>query len=214
MRAIRPRSAAVSPRVVCLLTRVSAAGERSLDTGPMTTDTGELPPLVAEDHRCDSCDMSYPGLSVEAAGRILDGIPERVRAVVDGVPDERLRRRPAADTWSIAEYACHLRDVYMSFTIRLHRVRTEDGPLLEPMFNDLRARRFRYNEADVAAVLDELEAYLAGFRDEIARVPDDAWDRLGSRLPGEVRTARWLVRQATHEGVHHVADIAALAGRA
>lgn len=179
----------------------------------MPIDTGQLPPLAAEDHRCGTCDMSYPDLSVEAAGRVLAGIPERVRAAVAGVPDEQLRHRPDADTWSIAEYTCHLRDVYMSFTIRLHRVRTEDGPALEPMFNDLRARRFRYDEADVAAALDELEAYLAGFTDEIARVPDSAWDRVGSRLPGEVRTARWLVRQATHEGVHHVADIAAIAGR-
>ncbi|HEX6444092.1 MAG TPA: DinB family protein [Streptosporangiales bacterium] len=180
----------------------------------MTTDTGELPPLAAEDHRCDSCDLTYPGLSVEAAGRILAGVPGRVRAVLDGVPDERLRHRPDAQTWSIAEYVCHLRDVYMSFTIRLHRVRTEDRPALEPMFNDLRARRFRYNDAEIAAVLDELEAYLAGFRDEIARTPGDGWDRLGSRLPGEVRTARWLVRQATHEGVHHIGDVAAIAGRA
>lgn len=180
----------------------------------MATDTGQLPPLAAEDHRCETCDMSYPGLSVEDAGRVLAGVPGRVRAVLHGVPDDRLRRRPDADTWSIAEYACHLRDVYMSFTIRLYRVRTEDGPSLEPMFNELRPRRFRYNDADVAAVLDELEAYLAGFRDEIARVPADAWDRVGSRLPGEVRTARWLVRQATHEGVHHIADMAAIAGRA
>jgi hypothetical protein len=26
-------------------------------------------------------------------------------------------------------------------------------------------------------------------------------------LPGEERTARWLVRQAMHEGVHHLGDI-------
>jgi hypothetical protein len=26
-------------------------------------------------------------------------------------------------------------------------------------------------------------------------------------LPGEQRSARWLVRQAMHEGVHHLADI-------
>lgn len=180
----------------------------------MAINTGKLPPLAGEDHRCDECDMSFPDLTVIDADRVLAGIPERARAAVRGVPDERLRTRPDADTWSIAEYACHLRDVYMSFTIRLHRVRTEDAPVLEPMFNDLRARRFRYNDADVDAVLDELEAYVAGFRDEIARVSDEEWDRVGSRLPGELRTARWLVRQATHEGIHHIGDMAAIAGAA
>lgn len=173
-----------------------------------------LPPLVGEDHRCDECDMSYLDLSIADADRVLAGIPERARAALQDVPEQRLRGRPDPDTWSIAEYACHLRDVYMTFTIRLHRVRVEDAPVLEPMFNDLRPRRFRYDEADVAAVLDELTAYVAGFRDEVARVADDEWDRVGSRLPGEVRTARWLVRQATHEGVHHIDDITAIAGRA
>jgi hypothetical protein len=33
------------------------------------------------------------------------------------------------------------------------------------------------------------------------------WRRIGTRLPGEQRTARWRVRQAVHEGVHHLGDI-------
>lgn len=35
----------------------------------------------------------------------------------------------------------------------------------------------------------------------------EQWDRLVTRLPGEHRTARWLVRQAMHEGQHHLDDI-------
>jgi hypothetical protein len=67
--------------------------------------------------------------------------------------------------------------------------------------------RFRYNDCDLAATLDELAAAAAGFCDEVARTGERDWDRVGTRLPGELRTARWLVRQATHEGVHHLGDI-------
>jgi hypothetical protein len=38
------------------------------------------------------------------------------------------------------------------------------------------------------------------------------WDRIATRLPGEDRTARWLVRQAMHEGVHHLGDIRRIGG--
>lgn len=100
-----------------------------------------------------------------------------------------------------------MRDVYASYTIRLHRTRTEDRPALEPMLNDLRARRFRYNERDVVPILDELDATAAGFCEEIARTGPQDWDRVATRLPGEQRSARWLVRQAMHEGLHHLADI-------
>ncbi len=81
------------------------------------------------------------------------------------------------------------------------------------MFNDLRARRFRYLDYDVYAVLDELAATAAGFCEEAARIQSDQWERVGSRLPSEERTARWLVRQAMHEGQHHLDDIRRTAQR-
>jgi len=38
-------------------------------------------------------------------------------------------------------------------------------------------------------------------------VRPDQWELVVTRLPGEQRTARWLVRQAMHEGQHHLNDI-------
>ncbi|WP_197498878.1 DinB family protein, partial [Mycobacterium sp. E3298] len=63
------------------------------------------------------------------------------------------------------------------------------------------------NDCDIDATLAELAAAVAGFLDEVARAKGQDWDRTGTRLPGERRTARWLVRQAMHEGVHHLGDI-------
>jgi hypothetical protein len=85
--------------------------------------------------------------------------------------------------------------------------------MLEPMLNDLRVVRFRYNDRDVSATLAELADNTAGFIDEAARFSDEEWDRTAIRLPGEERTARWMVRQAMHEGTHHVRDIGAVARR-
>ncbi|ORV81763.1 hypothetical protein AWC11_24730 [Mycobacterium interjectum] len=164
-----------------------------------------LPPLAAEDHVCDPCSVAYERTRIDDAVAVIAGLPGAVRGAIGAVAPEARRVRPAPDVWSVAEYLCHLRDVYVSFTIRLHRVRTEFEPAFEPMFNDLRARRFRYNDCDIEATLHELAAGSAGFRDEVGRTDD--WDRAGTRLPGERRTARWLVRQAMHEGVHHLADI-------
>jgi hypothetical protein len=170
-----------------------------------------LPPLAGEDHVCNVCGMSYAGTELEAAVLALRAVPADVRAAALAVPDALRRVRPEPATWSVVEYACHVRDVFASFTIRLHRISTEDVPALEPMFADLRAERFRYNDADLGSVLAELDAHVAGFLDEIAVTT--GWDRTATRRPGELRTARWLVRHGLHEGRHHVRDIAAV-GRA
>jgi uncharacterized damage-inducible protein DinB len=167
----------------------------------------DLPPLAMEDHVCQNCGLSYQEISIETARQVIQSIPTKVREAVFAIPSEIWRERLRPGGWSVAEYLCHVRDVYSTYTIRLHRARTEDRPALEPMFNDLRARRFRYNESDVHAVLDELTATAAGFCEEIDRTGSEHWNRAVTRLPTETRTARWLVRQAMHEGRHHLDDI-------
>ncbi|MHA6628395.1 DinB family protein [Pseudonocardia sichuanensis] len=174
-------------------------------------DPTRVPPLAGEHHVCGECPMSYADTSVESATAALRGVPDEVRAAVSAVAPALRRTRPDATTWSVVEYACHVRDVFSTSTIRLYRTRTEDAPVHEPMLNDLRTVRFRHNEADLDAVLADLDAHLAGFLDEIAATTD--WERVGRRRPDEVRTARWLVRHALHEARHHVHDIGAV-GRA
>jgi uncharacterized damage-inducible protein DinB len=167
----------------------------------------ELPPLAAEDHVCASCGLAYASLDVAAAVAGIRSVPDAVASRVTALPDRALRRRPGAGVWSVLEYAAHVRDVYATFLVRLHRARTEDHPTLDPMFGDLRAQRLRYNDLAVDAVLQELALAVAGFCDEVADTPGDEWGRRVRRLPGEDRSALWLVRHAMHEGVHHVRDI-------
>jgi uncharacterized damage-inducible protein DinB len=177
-----------------------------------TGSTGPaVPPLPAEDHRCGECGFDYASVGPEEAVAGIREVPAAARAAVEAVPEPALRRRPQEDIWSVTEYACHLRDVYVTSTIRLHRARTEERPVLEPMLNDLRARRFRYNARDVRPVLDELADAVAGCCDEADRFAAAEWDRVVTRLPGEERTARWLLRHALHEGVHHLGDLRAVA---
>jgi hypothetical protein len=172
-----------------------------------------LPPLAEEDHVCRECAIDYPQVSPEQAVAAIAAQPGQVGSAVLGIPDQQLRQRPNPETWSILEYVCHLRDVYAATAIRLYRTRTEDRPALEPVFNDLRATGFHYNSRNLPAVLDEMADNVDGIRAEVDRVPDGGWDRQATRRPDEVRTARWLLRQAMHEGSHHLGDIAAVARR-
>jgi hypothetical protein len=161
--------------------------------------------LVAEDFACDSCGFAFPDCDVTTVAARLPTLAADVRVLIEAAGRDRLGAKPDDGSWSAIEYLCHLRDVYEVSAIRLYRVRTEDRPQLEPMYNDLRAIRFRYAGRDAPAVLDELDAAVAGCCDEIARVTD--WDRTMTRLAGEHRTARWLARAAVHEGVHHLRDL-------
>ncbi|MGW4527702.1 zinc-binding dehydrogenase [Amycolatopsis sp. NPDC004378] len=168
-----------------------------------------VPPLVGEDHTCGACGVSCPTLTVEAARAIIGSVPRTVQPLLEHTSPQDLLYRSRPERWSAKEYVFHIRDVCVVYTIRLHRARTEDLPVLEPMLNDLRARRFHYNDRTLDGVFDELAACVAGLCEEIERCTRPGWERTVTRLAGEHRTARWLVRQAAHEAMHHLEDIRA-----
>ncbi|HEY2195862.1 MAG TPA: DinB family protein [Actinomycetospora sp.] len=153
--------------------------------------------------------MDFAATTVDDVRAVVVDVPRQARDLLDAHDDGAWRVVGADGSWSAAEYLCHLRDVYAVFTIRLHRARTEDDPPLEPMFNDLRARRFDYAHADLGPAVDQLAAHVGGFLAELDRVDEDGWGRVVHRYPGERRSALWLARQAAHEGRHHLRDIAA-----
>ena len=157
-----------------------------------------LPPLAGEDHVCAECDIAFADVPVERALVVVAGIPAAAAAAVAEVPDAARGLRPAPGVWSVAAYACHLRDVYATYTIRLFRTRTERRPQLEPMLADLRAVRFGYDRCDVAAVLAQLAAHVEGFgqRRQTWVRRSGTGSRCGARTSGG-RRAGWCGRRCT-----------------
>lgn len=115
-----------------------------------------MPPLAAEHHVCEPCGISYSEMTVEAALSSIDALPGQLRATLSEVPNDVLYLRPEPGIWSVVEYLCHIRDVLAATTIRRHRTRTEDHPVVDPMLNDLRADRFACNKRTLPPLLDEV----------------------------------------------------------
>src|SRR5689334_12661763 len=167
----------------------------------------ELPPLAGADHVCAACGLAYPSMAPALAAGMIRTAPAAYRAALAGVPDAVARRRPDPATWSMVEYLCHVRDVFVVFAERIELARAEDRPAFAPLGNDERAVRLRYGEADVAATLDELAAGATRLAALIGSLRDADWGRTATRRPGEERDVLWMARQAAHEGRHHLADI-------
>ena len=58
--------------------------------------------------------------------------PEIVVPLIRAVPEDILKRRPAARRWSAHEHACHLAHVHSLFFSRLERLLQEPHPVIEP----------------------------------------------------------------------------------
>ena len=174
----------------------------------------QFQPVVTPKERCDECGFVYADVSPTDAAEKLRSFSRRYRAPLtrflpgeDG--DVILRQRPSADVWSALEYAAHVRDAIRFNGYLARRTLTEDTPTLPAPNPDQAAVDNNYNDEDTAAVADGL----AERADKLAAMVEGnedptAWDRVAiwEGRDGDF-SALYFVRNAVHEGHHHLLDI-------
>jgi len=153
---------------------------------------------------CPECGFDAPGLARE---RVPDAIRDNATLweVVLGTDDAAVR--PAPHLWSPLEYACHVRDVNRIFDERARLMLAEDGPAFAAWDQDAAAVEQDYGSQDAAKVAEEVVAAAEAVAATYESVPDDAWERTGTRSNGDEFTVDTLARYHLHDLVHHAHDV-------
>ena len=120
--------------------------------------------------------------------------------------DPRATLRPDDSTWSATEYACHVRDVYRLYLLRLELMLYEDGPSFANWDQDETAIKQAYDQAQPHDVAGELHAAAGMLSARYATVGGAQWQRTGSRSDGVEFTIDSFTRYFIHDPVHHVWD--------
>jgi hypothetical protein len=88
----------------------------------------------------------------------------------------------------------------------IRRMNREREPTVDSFDQDQRAIDERYNEQDVARVLDGLTTAADGLVVVLRDVDANDWGRLGHFSWGD-RDMLTMARNAVHEGSHHLRDV-------
>lgn len=152
---------------------------------------------------CDECGFRPETVPPGDALVALRTFPRRFRgvlSVVDEEDDDVLTTPPAPGEWSALDHAGHVRDVVHAIDMRLRQVLREDQPTLGPTPvtppSGARDQGAEMVLAGLAQNVDEIVRTVEG-------VEGDDWVRAGIRDGKEVRVID-LVREAVHEGAHHL----------
>jgi hypothetical protein len=149
----------------------------------------------------------------DASGVENGDIPRLIRANAAAWPVELARSavatRPNASTWSVLEYAAHVRDVFRLYQLRLDLMLETDDPLYPNWDQDATAIEERYNEQDPVVVARELVAAAETLAASFDALPAESWSRPGRRSDGAVFTVSSFARYLAHDPVHHLWDVTA-----
>ncbi len=99
------------------------------------------------------------GQDLQAAIESLAEMPIWLEALLSGIGETQLRFKPTADTFSMIENICHLRDIEVEgYTRRLRRTLSEEMPVLPDIDGTRLGVERRYNEQPLAPALAEFTA--------------------------------------------------------
>jgi len=110
---------------------------------------------------------------------LLATAPDTLAALIDGVPEPLLGRRPSPDKWSIREIVAHLADDELVGAYRIRLILSAPGTPVQAFDQDAWAATGRYSATDITQSL-ELFRLLRTANVSLLRVlrPDE-WERFG-----------------------------------
>lgn len=143
----------------------------------------------------------------------LGETPKALASLLQGAPEEILRRKPVPEKWSMLEIACHLRDVERLFVERYGKMASLDRPALRMMNQDELAVRLKYNEDDPAAALRDFRRLREETVHLLGALPHQTWQRIGLHPKrGEFSIAANVEMHVNHDA-NHLSQIRALRER-
>lgn len=156
------------------------------------------------DRPCSECGFDSRRVDpTEVAGEVLAMLP-RWEAVLRRIG---ARDRPAPGTWSPTEYACHVRDVFTVFEVRVRLMLDRDDPVFENWDQDVTAIRDDYASQLPSEVSTQLVDAGRVVAETFAGVPAGAWHRTGRRSNGSTFTIATLAQYFLHDVEHHLHDV-------
>ena len=171
----------------------------------MSTNIAEPTELVFTPTGACACGFEATATPIETADT-LRSLHRRWRSVLAfdldaAEPESLLTARPGG-RWSALEHAGHVRDVLHALCLRLQRVLREDDPILPATHNTPPSGANEQGPSVILAALAHTAEQLALV---IETTPSTEWLRSGLRGTDVVRAID-LVREAAHEGVHHLRE--------
>jgi hypothetical protein len=159
--------------------------------------------------RCDGCGFVYDLTLADAAADDIVNRAGGMAGILVDREDAAVARRPQADTWSVLEYCCHVRDVLLVQRERVLLALREDRPDVATMGRDERVEADGYNEQRPVDVARQLEDAALMFTGVLRRLDGQAWERTlmyNYPEPAE-RSLRWVAVHTLHEVTHHLGDV-------
>jgi len=147
---------------------------------------------------------------LEAVRAALRDLPERVAELTSGVPDGRLRARPAQDKWCANEHIEHLIDCDALMARRIEAILAKQGARIQDRDDEADNRKVfgsGAREAAADALLGRLRASRSSLLDHVQALPLERWSQTGAHERYGPISIYQILRHVIWHDYHHFQGI-------
>jgi len=153
---------------------------------------------------CPECGFEAAKTTPAAVATTIPALLPRWQAALNRATAEQ---RPDDSTWSVLEYAAHVRDVFDVFEARLQLMLTQENPVFANWDQDQAALDGNYAGLDPREVYHQMVQAGSDVADAFGSVTEEQWGRRGLRSNGSEFTVLTLAGYFLHDIIHHLHDI-------
>jgi hypothetical protein len=133
----------------------------------------------------------------------LREFPNRLRSMIQGVSDQRLKRAAAGGGWGPVEMFCHLRDIDELLRGRVERILAEDDPFIPAVDETLWPIERDYSSQNPHIALEQFAENRAQFTRLLESLSPEQWLRSGHHAELGEQSVLWNAQDADkHDAVH------------
>ncbi len=146
-------------------------------------------------------------LAVQAA------TPKKLERLIKGVSAAKLRKRPAADKWSVGEILAHMADAELVGGFRMRLILGAPGTPIMPFDQDSWVTSGHYAKRDPRKSLEQFRAVREANLILLKSLTRDQWKHHGVHAERGVETIEHIARMFAGHDINHVQQIEKLLGR-
>lgn len=138
---------------------------------------------------------------------VLASTPRRIARLIRGVPRRKLARRPAPDTWAVAEILAHLADAELVVGFRIRLVLGASGIPIPAYDQDSWAAFSDYGKHDPALSLEAFRVNRERTVRLLKSLPRTSWDSYGVHSERGKETVTRMVEMLAGHDLNHLKQV-------
>jgi hypothetical protein len=132
---------------------------------------------------------------------------KKLERLLKGVPAAKLRKRPAADKWSVAEIMAHLADSEIVTGFRLRQILGTPGAPIPAYDQDAWAKACRYEKRDARKALEQFRVLREANLELLKTLTSEQWQHHGMHSERGAETIERLVKLIAGHDLNHTQQI-------